>query len=86
MHDSSVHHGWLFIIQPWGDKFGEVTVRVEQQNAESIHQISVSVATLGMKEITQGALIRKLYTYSTENPTREAGNTRSQLFSDECRL
>ncbi|EBV5086026.1 hypothetical protein DO659_22175 [Salmonella enterica subsp. enterica serovar Minnesota] len=26
------------------------------------------VATLGMKEITQGALIRKLYTYSAEKP------------------
>ncbi|MUK51190.1 Tn3 family transposase [Aliivibrio fischeri] len=30
------------------------------------------VATLGTKKITQGTLIRKLCTYSTENATRKA--------------
>jgi TnpA family transposase len=30
------------------------------------------VATLGLKEMTQGALIRKLCTYTTSNPTRRA--------------
>jgi hypothetical protein len=30
------------------------------------------VATLGLKEMTQGTLVRKLCTYSTTNPTRQA--------------
>lgn len=30
------------------------------------------VATLGLKEMTQGTLIRKLCTYTTTNPTRQA--------------
>lgn len=30
------------------------------------------VATLGLKEMTQGTLIRKLCTYTTQNPTRRA--------------
>tara|TARA_Y100000588_G_C13733714_1_gene702578 strand:+ start:93 stop:602 length:510 start_codon:yes stop_codon:yes gene_type:complete len=30
------------------------------------------VATLGLKEMTQGTLVRKLCTYSTTNPTRRA--------------
>ncbi|OFC62464.1 hypothetical protein BBW68_09720 [Candidatus Erwinia dacicola] len=30
------------------------------------------VATLGLKEITQGTLVRKLCTYTTTNPTRQA--------------
>jgi TnpA family transposase len=30
------------------------------------------VATLGLKEMTQGTLIRKLCTYTTSNPTRRA--------------
>jgi hypothetical protein len=38
----------------------------EKPNIERI------VATLGLKEMTQGTLIRKLCTYTTPNPTRRA--------------
>jgi TnpA family transposase len=38
----------------------------EKQNMDRI------VATLGLKEMTQGTLIRKLCTYTTPNPTRRA--------------
>lgn len=38
----------------------------EKSNLERI------VATLGLKEMTQGTLIRKLCTYTTANPTRQA--------------
>ncbi len=34
-----------------------------------VHRI---VATLGLKEMTQGTLVRKLCTYTTTNPTRQA--------------
>src|SRR5207248_2224715 len=34
--------------------------------------IDCVVATLGLKEITQGTLIRKLCTYTDTNPTRRA--------------
>lgn len=53
------------LIQP----VGEINQQVIHDEKPHLDQI---VATLGMKEITQGALIRKLCTYTTENPTRKA--------------
>ena len=42
--------------------------------ALSMHQRDLDriVATLGLKEMTQGTLVRKLCTYTTTNPTRQA--------------
>ncbi|HAV0157147.1 TPA: Tn3 family transposase [Salmonella enterica] len=53
------------LIQP----AGQINQQVIIDEKPHLDQI---VATLGMKEITQGALIRKLCTYSAENPTRKA--------------
>ncbi|HDC1419297.1 TPA: Tn3 family transposase [Salmonella enterica] len=53
------------LIQP----VGQINEKVIIDEKTHLDQI---VATLGMKEITQGALIRKLCTYSAENPTRKA--------------
>lgn len=53
------------LIQP----VGQINQQVIVDEKNHLDQI---VATLGLKEITQGALIRKLCTYSTENPTRQA--------------
>lgn len=54
-----------FLIQP----VGQINQRLIIDEKPHLDQI---VATLGLKEITQGALIRKLCTYSAENPTRQA--------------
>jgi TnpA family transposase len=54
-----------YLIQPAG-KINQKVIIDEKPRLDQI------VATLGMKEITQGALIRKLCTYSAENPTRQA--------------
>lgn len=48
---------------------GQINQQVILDEKPHLDQI---VATLGLKEITQGALIRKLCTYTTENPTRKA--------------
>ena len=53
------------LIQP----VGQINQKVVIDEKPHLDQI---IATLGMKEITQGALIRKLCTYSAENPTRKA--------------
>ncbi|WP_148245201.1 Tn3 family transposase [Enterobacter asburiae] len=53
------------LIQP----VGQINQKVIIDEKPNLDQI---VATLGLKEITQGALIRKLCTYSPENPTRQA--------------
>lgn len=53
------------LIQPAGQINQQVIIN-EKPNLDQI------VATLGLKEITQGALIRKLCTYTAENPTRQA--------------
>ncbi len=53
------------LIQPAGQIDLELITR-EKSNLERI------VATLGLKEMTQGTLIRKLCTYTTANPTRQA--------------
>lgn len=53
------------LIQPAGQIDLNLITR-EKSNLERI------VATLGLKEMTQGTLIRKLCTYTTTNPTRQA--------------
>lgn len=53
------------LIQPAGQIDLDLITR-EKSNFERI------VATLGLKEMTQGTLIRKLCTYTTANPTRQA--------------
>uniref|UniRef100_UPI000BE428F8 Tn3 family transposase n=1 Tax=Escherichia coli TaxID=562 RepID=UPI000BE428F8 len=53
------------LIQPAGRIDLELISR-EKSNLDRI------VATLGLKEMTQGTLIRKLCTYTTTNPTRQA--------------
>jgi hypothetical protein len=53
------------LIQPIGQVDRQLIVS-EKPNLDQI------VATLGLKEMTQGALIRKLCTYTTSNPTRRA--------------
>jgi TnpA family transposase len=53
------------LIQP----IGQIDRQLITSEKTNIDQI---VATLGLKEITQGSLIRKLCTYSQENPTRRA--------------
>jgi len=53
------------LIQPAGRIDLELISR-EKNNLDRI------VATLGLKEMTQGTLVRKLCTYSTTNPTRRA--------------
>ncbi len=54
-----------FLIKPAGVIDRELIIS-EKDNIERI------VATLGLKEMTQGALVRKLCTYTTPNPTRRA--------------
>jgi TnpA family transposase len=54
-----------FLIKPAGVIDRELVIS-EKDNIERI------VATLGLKEMTQGALVRKLCTYTTPNPTRRA--------------
>ncbi|GAB6852823.1 hypothetical protein JCM10599A_66270 [Paraburkholderia kururiensis] len=54
-----------YLIQPAG-QIDRQLITSEKANIDQI------VATLGLKEITQGSLIRKLCTYSQENPTRRA--------------
>ena len=54
-----------FLIRPVGQ--ADLTVIVDEK--PNMDQI---VATLGLKEMTQGSLIRKLCTYTTSNPTRRA--------------
>lgn len=61
--DPSVYKKCL--IQPAGQINQELIIR-EKNNLDRI------VATLGLKEMTQGTLIRKLCTYTTTNPTRQA--------------
>jgi TnpA family transposase len=48
---------------------GQIDLQVIVDEKSNLDQI---VATLGLKEITQGALIRKLCTYTALNPTRRA--------------
>ncbi len=52
-------------IQPAGQIDLDLIIR-EKSNLDRI------VATLGLKEMTQGTLVRKLCTYSSTNPTRQA--------------
>lgn len=54
-----------YLIRPVGQ--ADLTVIVDEK--PNMDQI---VATLGLKEMTQGTLIRKLCTYTTTNPTRRA--------------
>ena len=54
-----------YLIRPVGQVDLPVIVD-EKPNRDQI------VATLGLKEMTQGTLIRKLCTYTTTNPTRRA--------------
>ena len=54
-----------FLIRPVGQADLPVIVD-ENQNMNQI------VATIGLKEMTQGTLIRKLCTYTASNPTRRA--------------
>ncbi|MCP9270254.1 Tn3 family transposase [Xenorhabdus sp. XENO-1] len=53
------------LIQPVG-QINQKGIIDEKSHLDQI------VATLGFKAITQGALIRKLCTYTTKNPTRQA--------------
>lgn len=48
---------------------GQIDRQVIVDEKPNIYQI---VATLGLKEMTQGTLIRKLCTYTAPNPTRRA--------------
>jgi TnpA family transposase len=48
---------------------GQIDLQVIVDEKSNMDQI---VATLGLKEITQGTLIRKLCTYTAPNPTRRA--------------
>lgn len=54
-----------YLIQPAGQIDRDLIIR-EKSNLDRI------VATLGLKEMTQGTLARKLCTYTTTNPTRQA--------------
>lgn len=54
-----------FVVRP----VGQVDVRAICDEKDNIDRI---VATLGLKEMTQGTLIRKLCTYGESNPTRRA--------------
>lgn len=53
------------LIQPVGQIDRQLIIR-KKANIDRI------VATLGLKEMTQGLLIRKLCTYTAPNPTRRA--------------
>ena len=54
-----------FLISP----VGQIDLQAIVDEKSNIDQI---VATLGLKEMTQGTLIRKLCTYTAPNPTRRA--------------
>lgn len=54
-----------FLIKP----IGQIDLQLIINEKVNIDRI---VATLGLKEMTQGVLIRKLCTYSASNPTRRA--------------
>jgi len=54
-----------YLVRP----VGQIDVGVIEDEQANIDQI---VATLALKEMTQGTLIRKLCTYTTPNPTRRA--------------
>jgi TnpA family transposase len=54
-----------YVVRP----FGQIDRQVILDEKDNIDQI---VATLGLKEMTQGTLIRKLCTYTLPNPTRRA--------------
>lgn len=54
-----------YLIRPVG-RIDRQVIADEKANIDQI------VATLGLKEMTQGTLIRKLCTYTTPNPTRRA--------------
>ena len=54
-----------FLIRP----VGQIDLQAIVDEKANIDQI---VATLGLKEMTQGTLIRKLCTYTAPNPTRRA--------------
>ena len=54
-----------FVVRP----VGQVTLQVITDEKDNINRI---VAEQGLKEMTQGALIRKLCTYTQPNPTRRA--------------
>jgi TnpA family transposase len=54
-----------FLIAP----VGQIDLQAIMDEKANIDQI---VATLGLKEMTQGTLIRKLCTYTAPNPTRRA--------------
>lgn len=54
-----------YLIRPVG-KIDRQAIEDEKANIDQI------VATLGLKEMTQGTLIRKLCTYTVPNPTRRA--------------
>nr|WP_315255916.1 Tn3 family transposase [uncultured Duganella sp.] len=54
-----------YLIRP----VGQVDLPAIVDENQNMNQI---VATLGLKEMTQGSLIRKLCTYTTTNPTRRA--------------
>ena len=61
--DPALYEGYL--IRPVATIDSQLIIR-EKSNIERI------VATLGLKEMTQGTLIRKLCTYAAPNPTRRA--------------
>jgi TnpA family transposase len=63
IEDPSVYKKYL--IQP----VGQIDIQTITNEKSNIDQI---VATLGLKEMTQGTLIRKLCTYTQPNPTRQA--------------
>jgi len=54
-----------YLVRP----VGQIDVDVIEDEQANIDQI---IATLALKEMTQGTLIRKLCTYTTPNPTRRA--------------
>lgn len=54
-----------YLIRPIG-QIDRYAIIDEKANVDQI------VATLGLKEMTQGTLIRKLCTYTAPNPTRQA--------------
>ncbi len=54
-----------FLVRP----VGQVDLQIIADEKQNLDRI---VATLGLKEMTQGTLIRKLCTYTQPNPTRRA--------------
>ncbi len=58
----------LCMKSTWFNRMGASTCKPSRMK-EGIAQI---VATLALKDITQAALVRKICTYSTSNPTRRA--------------